>query len=288
MANDTEKFFPISDSWREKLSNKDKCNFSLYSPRMVYWKLDPKKCTVTVSEDVMNSLKNQSDKSLSPSAISNFIERKNKMLDAYIESLKEQGIQTFTFKTETASPFITGLGSGHPTETGITLDRNIGVPYLPATSIKGVLRVARAINIAEKRDDSYGEKRFEVNDKELADYFGYGAEEDKDSFRGQFVILDAYPSGRINLDVDIINPHFGKYYKGDTTKQPMETETPIPVKFLTVPTGKKFTFRCAYIPLNKEDKCNEEDVKAMFKTAFETVGFGAKTAIGYGRFKEIE
>jgi CRISPR-associated protein Cmr6 len=188
-------------------------------------------------------------------------------------------VQTFTIKAKTTSPFITGLGSGHPTETGMILDRNIGVPYIPASSIKGVLKLAYAINIANGRK--------EVPDSELERYFGTADAKQEKQFRGQLVILDAYPTKDVQLKVDIMNSHYKNYYSGEY-KQPVETETPNPKSFLTVKEGTEFCFNCAFMPLELNDKCNEDEINAMFTTAFERVGFGGKTAIGYGRFVKVD
>lgn len=275
--NRTEKkpdILPIPDAYEGKLNNPTS-NFSLYSPRMVKWKKDGqdlKSNTDTMEKQKEFFNKNKKDFSV-------FLEKKQKLQSAYIDELKSLGLQTFSIKAKTVSPFITGLGSGHPTETGMILDRNIGVPYIPASSIKGVLRLAHAINIAIK------EKNNEIDDnhKELEKYFGTADPKKEKQYKGQLIFLDAYPVGNVQLKVDIMNPHYTDYYDG-TNKQPVETESPKPIKFLTVKEGTEFIFNCAFMPLKPEEKCDEQEIKAMFKTAFETVGFGGKTSIGYGRF----
>lgn len=271
-----EPFIPLSLDMKTKLRNPG-CNFSLYSPRMVSWKFSGKE--LKVDESVIKSLCEQSKKSF-PLA-SDLLKKKNEHQEEYIKALSSQGIATFTFEAKSTSPFITGLGSGHPTETGIILDRNIGVPYIPASSIKGILRLAYAINIAKGRK--------EVPDEELNEYFGSMSQEMNKQSRGQLMLLDAYPKDKVSLKLDIMNPHFGSYYSGNGQKQPLETESPVPIKFLTVAKGTTFVFRCAFLPIGNKTPSDEQksNVEAMFKTAFEKVGFGGKTAIGYGRFKDI-
>lgn len=272
-----EPFIPLSSEMRTKLRNPN-CNFSLYSPRMVSWKFSGKE--LKVDERVISSICEQSKKTFS--ATLDLLKKKNRQQMDYIEALSSQDIATFTFEVQSTSPFITGLGSGHPTETGMILDRNIGVPYIPASSIKGVLRLACAINLAES-NEKYKESGIVPDDDEnLVKYFGSMSQDTDKQSRGQLMFLDAYPKDKVTLKVDIMNPHFGKYYSGENN-QPVETESPVPIKFLTVAKGTTFVFRCAFIPL-KKDTCDENEIKAMFKTAFETVGFGGKTAIGYGRF----
>jgi len=278
-----EPFIPLGSDMKSKLGNSN-CNFSLYSPRMVSWKFSGKE--LKVDESVIKSLCKKSEESFPTT--SSLLKKKNDLQKAYITELDSQGIKTFEIKAKTTSPFITGLGSGHPTETGMILDRNTGLPYIPASSIKGVLRLSQAINCADEKGN------VDENDARIVKYFGTTSDAQK-AERGQLIILDAYPdSERVpKLKVDIMNPHFGKYYSGEN-KQPVETESPVPIKFLAVTEGTMFVFRCAFMPLenkilsDNEKQTIQEDVIKMFDTAFETVGFGGKTAIGYGRFKKID
>lgn len=254
------------------------CNFSLYSPRMVCWMQEGGE--LKSDKDAVSKLREVSEKSFQSSEVSKELEKKQKLQSEYLASLKEDGIQTFTITAKTSSPFITGLGSGHPTETGMILDRNLGVPYIPSSSIKGVLRLAYAVNIADGRN--------EVPDSELEKYFG--STDTNKSKPGQLMFLEAYPKGRVELKLDIMNPHFSNYYSGKGNIQPVETESPNPIEFLTVKEGTEFVFNCAYLPFDQNDRSNENvksDVKEMFKTAFTKIGFGGKTSIGYGRFEKL-
>lgn len=263
---------------QQKLLKERGCNFSLYSPRMVCWMQEGGE--LKSDKDAAFKLREVSEKSFQFSEVTKGLEKKQELQSEYLASLKEDEIQTFTITAKTSSPFITGLGSGHPTETGIILDRNLGVPYIPSSSIKGVLRLAYAVNIADGRS--------EVPDSELEKYFG--STDTNKSRRGQLMFLDAYPRGNVELKLDIMNPHFGKYYDG-TNKQPVETESPVPIKFLTVKQGTEFVFNCAYLPLDEKDRSDEkvkDDVEKMFATAFSKLGFGGKTSIGYGRFERVE
>lgn len=152
------------------------------------------------------------------------------------------------------SPFVSGLGSGHPTETGFTLDRNSGLPFIPASSIKGVLRLACALHLADKEPGSVQKQldkqgqwtgQWEIPDRHplFRRYFGDTDSSKKDSVRGQLCFLDAFPTncGDI-LKIDIINPHFREYY-GGSDEGPVETEKPNPKKFLAVKEGTAFVFR---------------------------------------------
>lgn len=304
--------FRTIPAYQEKLLKSNSLvNFSLYFPRMVSWELEHgdgkfqkytgkeikydnngKAKWVKQNNDYMEELANAGNTLLKRA--SSLLTNIHKLQNDYIEDLKGSGIKTFEVRAKTISPFITGLGSGHPTETGMILDRNTGVPYLPASSIKGVLRLSQAINCADANGD------VDENDKRIVKYFGTTSDVQK-AKRGQLIILDAYPEQVPTLKVDIMNSHFMAYYSrskddNDTEhKQPVETENPNPKKFLVVLADEekkeeiRFVFRCAFIPL-EDDFCDEDEVKNMFKTAFSKIGFGGKTSIGYGKFefKEIQ
>ena len=295
MAKDyTEVLTPIPKA-QFNLLNKSNfhVNFSLYFQRMVRWgKCGDDKDWKIESDKGFENKRNDTktdlcDKGNSLLPFSNSLLKKRKeMQDEYIGSLFRQGVRTFTFRAKTATPLITGLGSGHPTETGMILDRNTGVPYIPASSIKGVLRLACAVNLA-RANEQYANGIVPENDKTLVKFFGSTVQNGENQTRGQLIFFDAFPAKSVRLKLDIMNPHFGKYYSGEH-KQPVETESPVPIKFLAVREKIEFVFNCAFMPLKAGETCGKEEIDKLFKTAFEEIGFGGKTAIGYGRFKVLE
>ena len=219
---------------------------------------------------------------------------------AVLKTAKNNGLLFMEITACLSTPFVSGLGSFHPTETGFILDRNTGLPYIPASAIKGVLRMAHTLDLAEKYPEEIicTDNDFEFPDthQSLLKYFGYtdSKTETKD-VRGQLVLLDAFPEKIPVLKQDIMNPHFATYYNAKTATPPLETESPVPLKFMAVEKGTSFKFRLFLLPLAdglQPTGClNDEDriaVLDMFKRAAEQLGFGAKTAVGYGRFDSIE
>lgn len=318
-------FYIFSPSYQQQLLNTSKnANFGLYFSKMAHWqKKDDKPTKDTGIENVdkidkfgQPVIDNKTGKiKTSPEQvrydyaedpfykanvelfknISSLLNTKNEQQEKYLSSMKESGLQVFSFQAITNSPFITGLGSGHPTETGMILDRNLGVPYIPASSVKGVCRMACAINIVKNNPNDFSDGKIDDDYPLLEKLFGTFNDKAEKKYRGQLVFLDVYPENTPQLNVDIMNPHFGSYYAGDNPtdkrsreliKQPIETESPTPIKFLTVKQGTIFNFRCVYLPL-KDERIDEKEIKDMFNTAWNDVGFGGKTAIGYGRFKKI-
>jgi CRISPR-associated protein Cmr6 len=215
---------------------------------------------------------------------------------AVLKSIHDRGGLCLEITARLASPYLSGLGSCHPTETGFILDRNTGLPYIPASSLKGVLRLAHALNLAELFPEKIlpCKEGFEIPDTEetMRKFFGDTDTKKSNAVRGQLVFIDAFPVGIPTMKRDIMNPHFSGYYKGDNP--PVETENPIPVMFLAVQDSIDFKFRVFAQPLSTSDyadnRFGDDDKKAivaMFRRAGKELGFGAKTAVGYGRMENV-
>jgi CRISPR-associated protein Cmr6 len=306
-----------------------KANFGLFFFRMTQWGIQGP--SIKAEFLVKTEQTNQGPKQIMDSSIVELGQRGTTLLPLASDALgcvhkrqkrlvgeaQARGDLALEVRARLASPFVSGLGSGHPTETGMILDRNTGMPYIPASAIKGVLRLAHAVNIS--RSGQAGEwirngvvdhkGRFkpspdgdqtELSDREpsLRKYFGDTDTAVADGVRGQLVFLDAFPESPPSLKADIMNPHFHKYY--GENQPPVDCEDPIPVKFLSVEPGTVFVFRVLAAPLaapgEKEKdpvdrKFGPEDeslVRAMFSTAFDELGFGGKTSVGYGRFQGLD
>lgn len=285
---------PIPES-HGKLLKDCHSNFSLYFPRMVKW-IENDTGEKMKDKDCINQLFNASNERLRNAdlVLKKIHERQTKIL----LSLYKKKNPVFEFKADFSSAFISGLGSGHPSETGMILDRNSGLPYIPASSIKGVMRLAHALCLAEINPEAVKISEnggiVTISDKEpsLRRLFG-DTDSSKDSVRGQLVFLDAFPSSVPELKIDIMNPHFTAYYDG-TNPQPLETESPVPIKFLSVKERTSFTFRCYYSSLNdnqnEELKWQDNDaeyINGMFRKALVELGIGSKTAAGYGHCSAV-
>ena len=215
---------------------------------------------------------------------------------------------------QTKSRLIVGLGAHHVLETSLTLHHIWGIPYIPATALKGVARaqafwkIVQEYNIEENKMKKiyqifYGELVKSPADdltKRIKKYqFLFGAQ----NFKGLLLFLDAYPVlyenntdvSDKNLDIfeiDVINVHFPSYYEGKGV--PGEWENPRPVPFLTVRPGIKFRVvalfdKFRFEKLEDEDKKIlgenaeiQKEVEGLVKEVLENFGVGAKTRLGYG------
>jgi len=174
---------------------------------------------------------------------------------------------------------IVGLGSGSVLETSIKLHHIYGVPYIPASAIKGVLRTYRIWKLAEWNEEKYKEIEKRINEnkstrdeeKNLIKIFGNQQQ------KGKLIILDAYPTNFEGFDIDIMNPHFPDYY--DKDEPPADWQNPNPITFLTIPEGTTFKF------FFKNINIYDNNLKDDLQKAFKNIGIGGKTALGYGLFK---
>lgn len=173
----------------------------------------------------------------------------------------------------TGSRLAIGLGLPHPTETGFLFDRLTGCPYLPGSSVKGLLRAAARL---VQQDELEGDK--DVWSSGLERIFGPEIEPGRMPRKGQAVFYDAYPTEWPKLEVDVLTPHYGDYYR-DEDIPPADWQNPVPVPFLTIAAGVSFEF---FIRSAKDDF---PKLETLLATALDWLGMGAKRSAGYGVFE---
>lgn len=192
-------------------------------------------------------------------------------------------------QADAVAPFATGLGNEHPLENGFAFLWPYGLPYLPGSGVKGVLRQAARELASGDWGDAKG-----WDAAAITALFGReSGDHDTEHQRGALSFWDVIPRLKGNrLMVEIMTPHQKHYYQdGDT---PHDSGQPNPISFLTVPPGSEFEFHVLCDPLflrRLAPELAEEDrwktlLRAAFHHAFQWLGFGAKTAVGYGQMAE--
>jgi CRISPR-associated protein Cmr6 len=154
-------------------------------------------------------------------------------------------------------------------EVGINYDEILDVPYIPGSTIKGVLRSNLYELTGDEGNEIFGDKERE----------------------GSVIVSDAYPIGEKLFVGDIVNPH---YYQGG---KPVRTEydvNPVPVLHLAIRENVKFRF---LIGVDKRAKLGKIGEKLNVRNAVELVsllllysmktGLGARSTKGYNFF-EVE
>jgi len=187
--------------------------------------------------------------------------------DNYRDRLKDlyANLKSFEFKTD----YRLVIGAEQSIyETSMRLHHIYGIPYIPASAIKGVVR---SYIIIEK---FRSEEEEALKDKDFVKAFGSQDQE------GKVIFFDAFPTSKPTIKVDIMNPHYGHYYNDG--KAPTDTKNPIPINFLTVENTEFEFFIATKI---KQITFKEKRFLVVFKEALQNHGIGAKSAVGYGYFR---
>lgn len=165
----------------------------------------------------------------------------------------------------TQGRFVTGMGNEHPIENGFLWHPTLAAPYLPGSSLKGLLRSWFALNGLESQEI-------------------FGNESQKKSGQvGRVIFFDAIPRKPVELTPDVMTPHYPEYYSKEKVP-PGDWQQPVPIPFLAVDNYQAFVF--AFAPRRKEDSKFIPQVYDNLKKVLSVFGAGAKRAVGYGRFTE--
>lgn len=163
----------------------------------------------------------------------------------------------------TASRFVSGLGRSHPVENGFAWHPTLGTPYLPGSSVKGLVRAWAKANTESGSDR-----------ETLTRLLG------KVEKAGSVCFLDAVPVAPVKLEADVMTPHYAGWNEHDP---PGDWRSPTPIPFLTTAQGTSFLF--GLVPCRTADPADLDAVSTWLSEALKWAGGGAKTAVGYGRFR---
>jgi len=288
-------FYPYNNQLQEATKSFSKGNFSLWFNKLIPLNNETKckpcdqrgndKEAVQYYESFYNGLKNNSK-------LKSLLNAKQRSQEEFCEFYENTGYKIIKYQAELKSPLITGIGQTHPNEVGMVFDHTMGIPFIPASSVKGIVRFAHMLELIKSENlNQFLNKEKNgiiesIPETKIAAIFGGDADENNEkktkAWKGKVIFLDAYPEKIPDLHVDIMNPHYSQYYNDDENKKPpADYLDPTPIKFLTVKQETLFIFR-ALVP---KDSDLLETVKTAFDNALENEGVGAKTAVGYGRFE---
>lgn len=223
------------------------------------------------------------------------------------------------FVVWTDTPLILGLGAKGTLETALTLHPLYGFPYLPGSALKGVARAAAFFALAadlgiegldneaflalKKGEKSPLQKLAQTLDEE-------GPEDERKrmswpkslksepetvrtaaaAFRrlfgwrggtGGVIFLDGVPASVPRIVVEVMTPHFPRYYSA--RERPDDGDSPNPISLLAVARGTAFKFA---IGLRRGDLGLKEHAVRYLRQGLTEVGLGGKTSSGYGFFSE--
>ncbi len=196
------------------------------------------------------------------------------------------------FSLTTCNPGLL-IGSGYSHEAGVEneykigffFDHTSGLPVIPGSSIKGVLRSVfpRPYDSPERQERKKAylsgilhDGGMDLHSLEAEIFEGISREDKRLPLPKRDIFFDAgivksNNSGKRIFDHDFITPH----------KEPLKN--PIPLKFLKILPGVVFEFRFDL----KDSSCISKDrKKQLFKTVLKDIGVGAKTNVGYGQLTD--
>lgn len=194
----------------------------------------------------------------------------------------------FRIDGRAVAPFTTGLGLEHPLENGFAFLNPYGLPYLPGSGVKGVLRQA-ARELAGVSRQAQWDIPSAWTSEAIDALFGKEAVNGDGHQRGALTFWDVIPQlAGDTLVVEVMTGHQAHYHQ--SKEAPHESGQPNPVNFLTVPPDSSFTFhiQCNRPFLSRVAPDLESEgrwqalLQEAFAHAFAWLGFGAKTAVGYG------
>lgn len=169
--------------------------------------------------------------------------------------------------------WVSGMGNAHPLENGFSWHHTLSMPYLPGSSVKGLVRAYCEINgMAPAR---------------LKQWFGSESKDPSknvtDNQAGELVFFDAIPCEKADILPDIMTPHTGDWQQegGKGKTAPADWHDPIPVAFL-VARNLTLLFSVAKASHATIADSEVDEVLELLEQALGFLGAGAKTATGYG------
>ncbi|MCX6678357.1 MAG: type III-B CRISPR module RAMP protein Cmr6 [Methanothrix sp.] len=177
---------------------------------------------------------------------------------------------------ETQGPMVSGLGRSHPVENGFAWHHLLGIPYLPGSSVKGMVRSYATCWLDGQNN---------VDKADLMRIFGPRDPKDGPIHVGSVIFMDALPILPVRLKAEVMTPHYNPYYAGDN-EPPGDWHSPKPIPFLAVDEGQVFLF--GILPRCPGDGADCSRASEWLSDALNVMGAGAKTSSGYGRFSKVD
>ena len=162
-----------------------------------------------------------------------------------------------------------GMAGGGALETGCAISHTYGMPYIPGSSVKGVVSAHAREHLLGKeglaaREELLGSEPNARHPSGLAGLIG---------FHDAWWVPD---SNEFPLVQEVVTTHHMEYYSGDGKQPATDFDSPVPNAQIAVQGSFLFVMEgpCAWLGLAED----------MLKGALYERGIGAKTRAGYGFF----
>lgn len=162
-----------------------------------------------------------------------------------------------------------GLVRDNPLETGVAVNHTYGMPLIPGSSIKGVVRAAAMRWLKDRADAN-------------AFLFGRGGEGPDETEAGGVVFHDAWwvPEGEGKPFVpEVVTPHHRDYYNLGSAHA-TDFDDPVPAPQIAV--------RGRFLFVVEGEGGWRELAMRLLTLALTECGVGGKTTSGYGRFRQVD
>lgn len=173
------------------------------------------------------------------------------------------------------------VGSGYPhvlegkniIKSGLSLDYVSGLPYIPGSSLKGLLRSCFPENDKDLKIDYLNDILEKKYDYEIWSEICHSIFDNRDVFLGG---VPKFEKPQCLLTKDYITPHLSSF------------ENPKPIEIIKVKPSVKFEF--GFLLKDSQLSTGEivmvSDKLKLFKAIILDFGMGAKTNVGFGQFSE--
>lgn len=208
-----------------------------------------------------------------------------------VQQALSKGFASLTFVTQYPGLLI-GMGLSHGTpikndlKCGFQFDHTTGLPVIPGSSVKGVLRSYFPKFTGMDKDGAYNNQRC----KYIRSLLALQDEKAKDLSDEDIIVLTrqifdpSWGIGDIFMDAIITGGLKGRFMSDDYLAPHKNLyKDPVPIQFIKILPGVEFTFffRVAPVTIGKV----QINKLALFRNILEDVGIGAKTNVGYGRLE---
>ena len=192
---------------------------------------------------------------------------------------RQHGNRLRSVKLMADSRLLLHLGRSSVLENvGLCADRTTGLPLIPGTALKGVLSTWSCWESAG--DALFVEKpQIDTRRRDLSRRI-FGDNSDSGSTRsGDIVFVGGVPETPPEMGLDIVNPHHEASGVAKTNLTPNV--------FLCVEPGTTWRFVFFARPCAAEAAALLDTTTRWLGEGLTQIGIGAKTAAGYGRFREL-
>lgn len=175
-----------------------------------------------------------------------------------------RGYKTLTLRLSTR--LYIGATRDNPIECGVLVGHTYGMPMIPGSSLKGVMRAVAT--------DWLGS-----NDKAVRYLFGAGGDDPQTDEIGAVTVLDAWwdpDCGKFPFVAEVVTPHHREYYGSAGAVEATDFDSPVPAPQIAVQGSFLFAL--------EGPGGWRELAEKLLVMALTSYGVGSKTTSGYGLF----